>query len=269
MSGAQPVVDLALVRRVEQAIVAERRAFATGSSRQRPDGAVLEVGPGLAVFTGPELFSNRVFALGLDGEVDAEALDRIEAFYRERGLGTQIEVSSLVERPFLAQLAARDYRVLRFRNIYAMRQPEGHFHGPTIGIAGVDDDTAQVWSDVLVAVFSRDAAGARDAVARWNRGLLDTDGVSAFIARIDGQPVGSASVFVRDSAAVLGGAATLPGWRRRGVHAALISARLERARSAGCDLAVVTADPGSTSGRNSERAGFQLVCTHAVLGRAL
>jgi len=64
---------------------------------------------------------------------------------------------------------------------------------------------------------------------------------------------------------VLGGAATIPRYRRRGAHLALIAARLELASTAGCDLAVVTADPGSISARNSERCGFHLVCTHAVM----
>ena len=36
----------------------------------------------------------------------------------------------------------------------------------------------------------------------------------------------------------------------------------EVASRAGCELAIVTADPGSSSGRNVERTGFQLICNH-------
>jgi GNAT superfamily N-acetyltransferase len=64
---------------------------------------------------------------------------------------------------------------------------------------------------------------------------------------------------------MLGGAATLPEFRCRGVQRALIESRLAVATRAGCELAVVTADPGSSSGRNAERTGFQLVCNHVGL----
>ena len=109
MNDAAPttVVTRDLVARVEQAILAERRAFALGSPGERPDGAVLEIGSGAAIFTGPELFSNRVFGVGLDGSLAEGDLDRFEAFYRRRGVRTQVEVATLVNRSFLQQLAHR------------------------------------------------------------------------------------------------------------------------------------------------------------------
>ena len=53
-------------------------------------------------------------------------------------------------------------------------------------------------------------------------------------------------------------------YRSRADHGAMpwVAARLAVAAHAGCDLAVITADPGSSSGRNTERSGFQLVCNH-------
>jgi GNAT superfamily N-acetyltransferase len=89
--------------------------------------------------------------------------------------------------------------------------------------------------------------------------------LTALVAVMDGRAVGSASVIVLGSTAVLGGAATLPVFRRRGVQQALIKARLALAARAGCELAVVTADPGSSSGRNAERTGFQLICNHVTM----
>lgn len=265
--STRDVVDIGLVTRVEQAIATERKAFALGSKRERPDGAVLNVGPGLAVFTGPDLFSNRAFGLGLDDSDAADDLDQVEEFYRSRGLGTQIEVPTLAEPSFLAELANRSYRLVRFRNIYAMRPSVSRPKTGTIDVSMVDDDTASSWSDVLIEGFGYQDDASRDVIARWNRGLRETPGLHALMGHIDGRPVGSASVFITEEAAVLGGAATLPPWRRRGMQCALIAARLTLANESGCDLAVVTADPGSSSGRNAERAGFILVCTHAVLSR--
>jgi ribosomal protein S18 acetylase RimI-like enzyme len=65
--------------------------------------------------------------------------------------------------------------------------------------------------------------------------------------------------------AQLTGAATAPAHRRRGVQTALLSARLSDAAAAGCDVAVVTTQPGSKSQQNVQRRGFDLLYARAVL----
>ena len=59
------------------------------------------------------------------------------------------------------------------------------------------------------------------------------------------------------------GAATLASFRRRGAQSSLISARLTWAVEQGCDLAAATTQPGSSSQRNYERAGFRVVYTRS------
>jgi hypothetical protein len=53
------------------------------------------------------------------------------------------------------------------------------------------------------------------------------------------------------------------------VHAALHHARLDLARSLGCDLAAQGAQPGSVSERNALRRGFTIAYTRAHMKRAL
>ena len=60
-------------------------------------------------------------------------------------------------------------------------------------------------------------------------------------------------------------AATAPAHRRRGVQTALLLARLTDAAAAGCDIAVVTTQPGSRSQQNAQRRDFDLLYTRAVL----
>jgi predicted acetyltransferase len=67
--------------------------------------------------------------------------------------------------------------------------------------------------------------------------------------------------------AQLAGAATAPAHRRRGIQSALLATRLADATAAGCDVAVITTQPGSKSQRNAQRAGFDLLYTRAVLVR--
>lgn len=73
----------------------------------------------------------------------------------------------------------------------------------------------------------------------------------------------------RAEAGLLRDAATLPPFRRRGVQSALLAERLTMASAAGCDVAVLTAQPGSSSMRNAQRRGFALLYVRAILGKAV
>ena len=88
-----------------------------------------------------------------------------------------------------------------------------------------------------------------------------------YLACRDGAVAGAASLVRMDGVALLCGAATLPPHRRRGVQTALLARRLELAAQAGCDLAVVTTQPGSRSQENAQKQGFSLLYTRAVLVR--
>ena len=74
---------------------------------------------------------------------------------------------------------------------------------------------------------------------------------------------------MREGVASLGGASTLPAFRNRGAQTALLQARLAFAVESGCEVAMVTTLPGTTSQRNVERQGFRVVYTRAKLQRSL
>jgi GNAT superfamily N-acetyltransferase len=86
-----------------------------------------------------------------------------------------------------------------------------------------------------------------------------------YAALRDGILAGGASMRIAEGVAQLTGAATAPAHRRRGVQTALLSARLADATAAGCDVAVITTQPGSKSQQNAQRQGFDLLYTRAVL----
>jgi GNAT superfamily N-acetyltransferase len=264
------IIDDELVHRVEAAIVAERSVFADGMAARFPDSKAgwLAVAGGRAIFTGTDFFTNRALAMGLRGPVGRDDIERVEAFYAERGVPAEIEIAALVDRSLIRILGQLGYRLTRFRNIYAQglpsqnADPGPHIRSTTIDTHAVNASTTAAWLTTLLDGFEYTDTADRDRVNIWNQMLISLPGLTALIAMIDGKPVGAASVLVVGSTAMLGGAATLPACRRRGVQRALIEARLAVATQAGCELAVVTADPGSSSGRNAERTGFQLVCNH-------
>jgi len=88
-----------------------------------------------------------------------------------------------------------------------------------------------------------------------------------FLAEVDGQVAGGGVLVMHDGVASLGGASTLPGFRNRGAQTALLRARLAFAAQQGCEIAMVTTLPGSTSQRNVERQGFRVVYTRSKLSR--
>jgi GNAT superfamily N-acetyltransferase len=84
--------------------------------------------------------------------------------------------------------------------------------------------------------------------------------VTCFLARIDGEPAGAGALAIHDGVAKLFSTSTIPAFRRRGVHSALLRARLQVAARV-CEIALVSAVPGSDSQRNLERAGFRVAYT--------
>ena len=83
---------LELARRIDRAEI-EFCAFATLGVA--PDGATLERGGGLAVYSAPGSPVNKVLGLGLGVECSDDDLDAIEDFYAERGCPVQIELCPL------------------------------------------------------------------------------------------------------------------------------------------------------------------------------
>jgi GNAT superfamily N-acetyltransferase len=268
------IVDQALLHRIEDAIVAERSAFAEGMAALQPESGAcwLPMAGGRAIFTGVGFFSNRALGMGLHGPVSSDEMTSVEAFYASRGVPSEVEISTMADRSLLRVLAQRGYQLVRFLNIYAqpLALPHATRSSPEVDsiaveIGKVDAATTDAWSRTLLDGFGYTSAADRDRVTTWNHMLRSLPEVTSLLAMHEGKAMGAASVIIMGATAVLGGAATLPACRRRGVQRALIEARLAIAAQAGCTLAIVTADPGSSSGRNAERTGFQLICNHASM----
>ena len=87
------------------------------------------------------------------------------------------------------------------------------------------------------------------------------------LARIEGEPVGGASLDIWGDLGGLYFAAVLPDFRRRGVQLALMRERLEIAAASGCRLATVGTLPGVATERNARRCGMTPCYTRVALVR--
>ena len=80
-----------------------------------------------------------------------------------------------------------------------------------------------------------------------------------FLAELNGEPAGGASLHVHARAGWLRGAMVAPEMRGRGIQRALISARAHKAIELGCDLVGSWAEPEGPSSENLTRMGLRQI----------
>jgi GNAT superfamily N-acetyltransferase len=268
--------DTALAGRIERVEAQLIAKASEAARRRRADGAgfVIPIAGGVASFAEEGSPFNKVAGLGFGGAPGAAALDEIERVFAARGAPVQVELAHLADSAIGALLTGRGYRLVSFENVLGLAltaEPE------RVTPAGIEvrpsgDDEFESWLDVQTdAVAHPDTQGVPsheefpcEVVASAEHDFAAA-GVARYAALADGVIVGGASFRLAEGVAQLTGAATAPAHRRRGVQTALLSARLADAASAGCDIAVVTTQPGSKSQQNVQRRGFDLLYTRAVL----
>jgi GNAT superfamily N-acetyltransferase len=269
--------DIALAERIER-IEAQLVAQASKAVHRRAEhsaGFVIYIAGGVASFAEVGSPLNKVAGLGFGGVPTAAALDEIERTFTARGASVQVELAHLADPAIGALLTDRGYRLTSFENVLGralIGQPQLVTpRGIEVRLSG--DGEFESWLDIVVDGFAHpDIEGVpskeqfpREVIAETMRDLTAAAGVMLYVALHDGALAGGASLRIAGGLAQLTGAATAPAHRRRGVHTALLSARLADAAAAGCDIAVITTQPGSKSQQNAQRQGFDLLYTRAIL----
>ncbi|MBV9058896.1 MAG: GNAT family N-acetyltransferase [Pseudonocardiales bacterium] len=273
--------DTALAERIEKA---EAQLVARGSEaahHRAGDGGgfVMPVAGGVASFAEQGSPLNKVAGWGFGGVPAAAVLAEIEGAFAARGAPVQVELGHLADPAIGALLCERGYRLTSFENVLGLAltgQPEP-VTPPGVEVRPSGEDEFESWLEVVAQGFAcPDTQGvpaheefSREVIARVMRDLSAAAGVMRYVALREGVLVGGASVRMAQGVAQLTGAATAPAHRRRGVQTALLSARLVDAAAAGCDIAVITTQPGSKSQQNAQRRGFDLLYTRAILVKSL
>jgi GNAT superfamily N-acetyltransferase len=278
IAGRLPLFcDTALAERIERA-EAQLIAKASNAARRRTDDAafVLPVAGGVAGFAGAGSPYNKVAGLGFGGVPGPVAWDQIERAYAAARAPVQVELAHLADPAIGAVLTGRGYRLVLFDNVLglALRGEPERVRPPGVEARRSGEEEFEPWLDVVVHGFAHpDTQGValhdelpREVFARAARDFAAAGGIR-YIALRDGVIAGGARLHMTEGVAQLAGATTAPAHRRRGVQAALLSARLADAAAAGCDIAVVTTLPGSKSQQNVQRQGFDLLYTRATLVR--
>ncbi len=264
-----------MAARVERSEVDAIAGAARAGVERAPGGGgfVREFAGGAACFAEVGSPLNKVVGVGFGGAPSSGEWAAVEAAYAAVGVPVQVELAHLGDPRIAAELTGRGYRLMSFENVLGMELAGRSWTGPERVEVRRDEDGFDLWLDVVVDGFAHpDDAGVpaheefpREAIAAVMRDMAAIDDTRRYVAYRDGVPAGGASMRTGGGVAALAGAATLPAHRRHGVQTALLSARLNEAVAAGCDLAVITTQPGSMSQRNAQGRGFSLLYTRAVL----
>lgn len=270
--------DVTLARRLELSEAQLGVEYARTLVRLRPEAGVgiQPIAGGQAVFTGQDSPLSRAVGIGLSGPITHADLDLLETFWSDRGLTSRLDVCPLADASLPNLLGQRGgYWVSKFFNVHVQYLGEDtalDAAGLSSASRGIDvsvvgEPEAELWARTVARGFTG-GDDAPQAMVDIGVTSFHSDSTTGFLARVDGEPVGGASLSMWEGLAALGGASTLPELRTRGVQTALLRARLAAASASGCDLATVRTLPGTPSERNVQRAGFHLAYTKLQMLRA-
>lgn len=216
------------------------------------------------MFDGPRSPCTQTFGLGLFQMPSSGDMDELESFFQQRRAPVFHEVCPLADKALLPLLNARGYKPTELSNVMFMdlRSRDPRVPVPSenlqVRIAGIEE--RELWA--------RTAAEGWREFGEFAELILDLMRVNAhrrdsacFLVELDGTPIATGGLAIHDGIALYAGASTVPESRRRGAQQLLFERRCQYALDAGCDLAMVCAEPGSSSQRNAERHGFRVAYT--------
>jgi GNAT superfamily N-acetyltransferase len=273
MNTAPLFCSVELAERIERSEM-QLISAATEAARVRAgtEAFVTPIAGGAACYAEDGSPLNKVVGLGFGGVPGDDALEEIERAFTRRAVPIQVELSNLADPAIGVALSSRGYQLVSFENVLG-RALDGELE--TVTPPGVEvrlSDDRAAWLGVVVDGFAHPDIEGVPSHEDFPREIIENAtldmeqaGATPYLAFRDGAVAGGGSMRVTDRVAQLTGAATAPAHRRRGVQTAMLSVRLADAVRAGCDIAVVTTQPGSKSQKNVQRRGFHLLYTRAVL----
>jgi GNAT superfamily N-acetyltransferase len=265
----------ALAARIDRAELSMVLGMADAMRASGSDVRTWPIGGSVAVLSDADSPFNKLIGLGFAGVPDLDALAEIERVHRARGVRLQVELATLAAPAVGRLLTARGYRLEGFENVLARRLVDVTELTPgPVAVSEAGEEETDGWIAAMIEAFRRpDVFDGPESHESFDRATLErayrcfaaVPGTSRLVARMDGAVAGGASLYMATGVALFCGAGTRPESRRKGVQSSLLWSRLARARDAGCDLAVVTTQPGSKSQANVQKAGFDLIYSRAIL----
>jgi GNAT superfamily N-acetyltransferase len=200
-------------------------------------------------------------ALGFTAPITADLIDEVLDFYRKEGNPHAVLqiAPDRIPADWAGICASRGIRAGSewVKLAASIRDIPPAAEGPLrVGRVTVKD--ADEWAGVVTAAFGMTAAGLPEMLAA----TAGNPRFQPYAVWAGDSIVAGGNLFIAGDVASLNAAATAPEFRGRGAQTALIHARIEAARTAGCRIVVAETgkpEPGANnrSLNNMRRAGLQ------------
>ena len=238
-----------------------RLAFECAESLQEKypelDAEAKWIAGGVALFAGEGSPLTQAYGMGFDGVVLHEHIEEFEDFFESRGSIPMMDACEAADETLFEVLKERGYRLTDTKHVLTrsledfddLEEPE--VEGLTI-LVGPGPE----WAEVVAEGFYPDITLPLYLQAIFET-YLDLESSVCFLAFIDDEPAGGGALGVYEEIGMLYSASVLPEFRGRGIQKALLHARMEYARAAECEYAMVFTAPNSTSEKNVMKIGFE------------
>lgn len=215
------------------------------------DGWYQTITPSTGTTQGNEVVFSRVPAVEVDGVVDD-----VIAQYRAAGVPFKWCVGPLTEPAgFGDVLAARGFTSWPVRGMCIEPPQWPTRQRPGVAVEPVTLDTLRLYYDTWSRGWETTAPDVDEWCADHARAMA-TGRFFFYLARVDGEPAGTAGFILKPRCAYLVGGNVLPAVRRHGVYRALLDARFVDIAARGIPLAVTQARE-ETSAPILEALGFE------------
>ncbi len=261
--------DQTLAKRIETAQAQNQIDYADSCRKLQcsTPAVVISVGSGAALYAGVESPLTQSFGLGLEGSDTTESaienqLDTLEEFFFSRGAAAYIEVSNLADMNLTLLLGKRGYTVLEYSHVLGFNLGNLKHTPSSLQPYRLEVSEIETAADAVAAGFLEQNIGEGEIPSDFRELFVvsfHTTGSSGFAVKLNGEIAGAGGITILNNVAMLSGASTQPKFRNRGVQKALIMERLRFAHDAGCDIAVVTTQPGTVSQRNMQAMNFEIL----------
>jgi GNAT superfamily N-acetyltransferase len=254
------VADPTVHQRLRKASFARSRTF--GDAAQLAGIAApnhLETPTTYAIFAGPG--SPLTQARGQFTEQD---LTEIQSFYRGRTGHWEAVADPFIETDNFNRLLASGATVMNWESILVAdpKTCPPQALDPEIEVTEAVGDNVATWAEVAREGFF--GPNPDPMLLQLDQILRSLPNTRRYLALVNKKPAAAATLSVTEGVASLGGAATLPDFRGKGIQTALMAIRIQDAAKES-DLIMMEATAGTSSHRNAERAGLRVAWSQLCL----
>jgi hypothetical protein len=247
-----------IIDRVHRLNVEVVRLTAQGYFKVRDDAAEAELGTGYGLYAGPGSPLTQVVGFAHRSPGDVEEVER---FFAPKAENWEITVTPFTDSATFRELLDLGYRPGQFEGELGQwiervpDKPEADIREVSGDLSAFNETSGRGWRENESVPYEPGELERAVALLPARR----------YIAYVDGLPAATAAMFEFGDSVILAGATTRLPFRGRGLQSALLVRRLRDAGEG--RFALMGAVPGSTSYRNSQRAGFTPLYSKVTLMR--